>query len=103
VNSAFENFTKAMADRGRSEKVRVNAIHPGPIETERLTRRIAEIAAEMKVTEDEARERMIRDQRIIRFGRPEEVAELVAFMDSDRGAFLHGAIVELDGGATKGL
>jgi NAD(P)-dependent dehydrogenase (short-subunit alcohol dehydrogenase family) len=46
---------------------------------------------------------MIRDQRVIRFGRPEEVAELVAYMDSPAGAFLHGAIVELDGGATKGL
>ena len=103
VNSALENFTKAMADRGRAEKVRVNAIHPGPIETERLTRRIAEVAAEMGIGEAEARARMINDQRVIRFGRPEEVAELVAFMDSAAGAFLHGAVIELDGGATKGL
>src|SRR5829696_666398 len=103
VNSALENFTKAMADRGRAEKVRVNAVHPGPIETERLTRRIAEVAAEMGVGEAEARARMINDQRVVRFGRPEEVAELVAFMDSAAGAFLHGAVIELDGGATKGL
>jgi NAD(P)-dependent dehydrogenase (short-subunit alcohol dehydrogenase family) len=103
VNSALENFTKAMADRGRDEGVRVNAIHPGPIETERLARRIAEVAKERRLSQPEARRQMIRDQRVIRFGRPEEVAELVAYMDSPAGAFLHGAIVELDGGATKGL
>jgi NAD(P)-dependent dehydrogenase (short-subunit alcohol dehydrogenase family) len=103
VNSALENFTKAMADRGRDEGVRVNAIHPGPIETERLTRRTAEVAKERGLSDAEARRQMIKDQRVIRFGRPEEVAELVAYMDSPAGAFLHGAIVELDGGATKGL
>ncbi len=103
VNSAFENFTKAMADRGRDEGVRVNAIHPGPIETERLTRRIAEVAKERAVSQPEARRQMIKDQRVIRFGRPEEVAELVVYMDLPAGAYLHGAIVELDGGATKGL
>jgi 3-oxoacyl-[acyl-carrier protein] reductase len=103
VNSALENFTKAMADRGLADKVRVNAVHPGPIETERLTGRIAQVAAEMKVDEGAARAAMIRDQRVIRFGRPEEVAELVAFVDSAAGAFLHGAVIELDGGATKGL
>ena len=92
-----------MADRGRNEGVRVNAIHPGPIETERLTRRIAEVATEAGVGEAEARARMIKDQRVIRFGRPDEVAELVAYIDSPAAAFLHGAIVELDGGATKGL
>ncbi|HEX8165788.1 MAG TPA: SDR family oxidoreductase [Beijerinckiaceae bacterium] len=103
VNSALENFTKAMADRGLADKVRVNAINPGPIETDRLGTRIAQVAAEMQVDEDTARARMIADQRVIRFGRPEEVAELVAFMDSPAGAFLHGAVIELDGGATKGL
>lgn len=103
VNSALENFTKAMADRGRGDGVRVNAIHPGPIETERLARRIAEVAREAGLAEDEARRKMIAEQRVIRFGRPDEVAELVAYMDSPAGGFLHGAIVELDGGATKGL
>jgi NAD(P)-dependent dehydrogenase (short-subunit alcohol dehydrogenase family) len=103
VNSALENFTKAIADRGLNEGVRVNAIHPGPIETERLTRRIAEVARARGLSLPEARRQMIKDQRVIRFGRPEEVAELVAYMDSPAGAFLHGAIVELDGGATKGL
>ena len=103
VNSALMNFTKAMAERGRLEGVRVNGINPGPIETDRLTTRIAASARENGLAEADARARLIADQKVIRFGLPEEVAALVAFLDSPDGQFLHGALIDLDGGATKGL
>jgi NAD(P)-dependent dehydrogenase (short-subunit alcohol dehydrogenase family) len=38
-----------------------------------------------------------------RIGKPEEVADLVLFLVSDRGAFIHGANISIDGGTTKGL
>jgi 3-oxoacyl-[acyl-carrier protein] reductase len=38
-----------------------------------------------------------------RVGKPEEVADLVLFLASERGAFIHGANISIDGGATKGL
>jgi NAD(P)-dependent dehydrogenase (short-subunit alcohol dehydrogenase family) len=38
-----------------------------------------------------------------RVGQPEEVADLVAFLASERAAFIHGANVTIDGGITKGL
>lgn len=103
VNSALMNFTKAMAERGRTDGVRVNGINPGPVETERLTGRLAALAREAGVSEAEARTRLVAEQKVIRFGQPEEVAALVAFLDSPEGAFLHGALIDIDGGATKGM
>ena len=103
VNSALMNFTKALADTGLSEGVRVNGINPGPIETDRLKARIAQVMKETGLDEAAARARMVAAQKVIRFGQPEEVAEMVAFLDSQAGAFMHGAIVDLDGGLTKGL
>jgi NAD(P)-dependent dehydrogenase (short-subunit alcohol dehydrogenase family) len=38
-----------------------------------------------------------------RIGKPEEVADLVLFLASNRGAFIHGANISIDGGTTKGL
>jgi 3-oxoacyl-[acyl-carrier protein] reductase len=103
VNSALMNFTKALADKGLSDGVRVNGINPGPIETDRLKARIAQVMKAGNIDEATARARMVADQKVIRFGRPEEVGEMVAFLDSQAGAFMHGAIVDLDGGLTKGL
>jgi 3-oxoacyl-[acyl-carrier protein] reductase len=103
VNSALMNFTKAMADRGLADGVRVNAINPGPVETDRLQSRITRFAEEQRLSADAARMELVRKEQVIRFDRPEEVASLVAFMDSIEGALLHGSIVDLDGGATKGL
>lgn len=103
VNSAIVNFTKAMADRGLVDGVRVNAINPGHIVTDRLHRRIAAAAASAGITADEAMQRSRDELGILRFGAPEEIAHLVAFLCSDRAAYIHGATVDIDGGATKGL
>lgn len=103
VNSALMNFTKAMAERGLGDGIRVNGINPGPIETDRLRARIAAISNEASLPEADARVRMIADQRVSRFGQPQEIAKLVAFMDSVDGAYFHGSLIDMDGGNTKGL
>ena len=54
VNSALALLTKAQADRGVIDGVRVNAIHPGTIDTGRLTARLDRMMAASKVTKDEA-------------------------------------------------
>jgi NAD(P)-dependent dehydrogenase (short-subunit alcohol dehydrogenase family) len=62
---------------------------------------IAEIAQGSGISEDAARQRimdMLGGIPIGRPGRPEEVAELVAFLASDRGAFISGADYIVDGG-----
>lgn len=101
VNAALGLLTKALADRGIADGVRVNTINPGIIETERFLARLRRVMEETGVSEAQARERMLAEHRIARFGRPEEVADLVAVMASPRFGHLDGAIVDLDGGETR--
>lgn len=103
INAALGLLTKALADRGVADGVRVNAINPGIVETDRYRARLQRLAAESGGSEAEAMERMRTLHRVARFGRPEEVADLVAMMASDRVAHLHGAVVDLDGGETRTL
>jgi len=103
VNAAAMNLTKVLADRGIADGVRVNAINPGTIATERLNVRIRSFAAEQGVDEAEARRRMPRAMNIARFGEPGEIAQMVAFLASPRSAYLQGAIIDVDGGLTRTL
>ena len=103
VNAACVAFSKALADLGKSDGVQVNAINPSYVETERLWRRIR---ADMERTgKDEAavREWHRQDIGVTRFGTPEDIAGLVAFIVSPRGRWLHGATIDMDGGEIRAL
>jgi 3-oxoacyl-[acyl-carrier protein] reductase len=103
VNAALMNLTKVLADRGVKDGVRVNAINPGGIATDRLQTRLKAFAAEHEVTLPEAERQMARALGVARFGQPEEIARLVAFLASPQAAFCQGSIVDADGGQTRTL
>jgi NAD(P)-dependent dehydrogenase (short-subunit alcohol dehydrogenase family) len=103
VNVALLNFTKVMADIGINDGVRVNAINPGLIETERLGRNVARLMREHSCTREEAVSRMLKPRGTRRFGRPEEIGWLAAFLASPKAAFIQGSIIDIDGGATRSL
>jgi NAD(P)-dependent dehydrogenase (short-subunit alcohol dehydrogenase family) len=103
VNAALMNLTKALADRGIKDRVRVNAINPGSIATERLQTRIQTYAKQKNIDLDEALRRMPREMKIARFGDPAEIARTVAFLASPQAAYIQGAILDVDGGATRTL
>jgi NAD(P)-dependent dehydrogenase (short-subunit alcohol dehydrogenase family) len=103
VNAALQNFTKAMADLGIDDGVRVNAINPGWIETDRLKTRLAARARADGIDEAEVRRRSLAELGVKRFGRPEEIAQLACFLASEPAAYLHGALIDMDGGETRDL
>jgi 3-oxoacyl-[acyl-carrier protein] reductase len=100
VNAALMNLTKALADRGIKDGVRVNAINPGSIATERLQARIQNYANTNNISLEEATKRLPREMKIERFGNPDEIAHAVAFLASPQAAYIQGAILDVDGGAT---
>ncbi|MGH7780685.1 MAG: SDR family NAD(P)-dependent oxidoreductase [Candidatus Binataceae bacterium] len=98
ANAALNHFTKALADEGAKNKVRVVGVNPGPILTERL-RLFSERAARGRNIEEVY-------ARMTPLGRPgeaQEVADLIVFLASPRAAFIHGANITIDGGANPGL
>lgn len=103
VNAAMLNLTKSLADRGVRDGVRVNAINPGSIVTDRLTTRINRLATDKGLAADEAAKLMADQMGIARFGEPVEIADAVAFLASDRAAYIQGAVLDVDGGLTRTL
>jgi NAD(P)-dependent dehydrogenase (short-subunit alcohol dehydrogenase family) len=81
-------FTRHLAKEVAAHGITVNAVCPGLIDTEMV-----------RATIDDARtEAYARSFPIPRLGRPEEVAELVAFLASDRAAYITGASLDINGG-----
>ncbi len=103
VNAALLNLTKSLADRGTKDGIRVNAINPGSIATERLTTRIKNYAAENQMDEVTAAKQMSQKAGIARFGEPDEIARAVAFLASPQAGYCQGVIFDVDGGQTRTL
>jgi 3-oxoacyl-[acyl-carrier protein] reductase len=101
VNAAMLSFTKAMAEAGIRDSVQVNAICPGTVRTDRFQTRLANFAKEHGIDAASAESAWVRHEEITRVGEPADVAALVTFVVSPAGQFLQGALIDIDGGATK--
>lgn len=86
---AVEGLTKSAALEAASRNVRVNAVAPGPIDTEMLGR--FAVTAERKAA-------LIAAAPLKRMGLPEEVAQAIVFLASDKASFITGQIMGVDGG-----
>jgi NAD(P)-dependent dehydrogenase (short-subunit alcohol dehydrogenase family) len=101
AKGALTTYGKGLAKGVAPKGVRVTMISPGFIETSGEQGMVADISRGSGINEDGARQRimdMLGGIPIGRTGRPEEVAGLVAFLASDRGAFISGADYIVDGG-----
>ena len=88
---AVEGLTKSAALEAASSGVRVNMVAPGPIETGMLNRFTGT---------DERKAGLAATVPLKRVGRPEEIAEAIIFLASDKASFITGASYLVDGGKT---
>lgn len=99
---AIHALTRAMALDHADQKIRVNSISPGSIRTP-----ILELAARTYggegVSVEQAFQRFGAAHPLGRIGEPEEVAEMAAFLASDRAGFCTGADFVIDGGLIAGI
>ncbi|MFB6172598.1 MAG: SDR family NAD(P)-dependent oxidoreductase [Haloarculaceae archaeon] len=98
ANAAELNLTAALAEQYGPRGVRVNAVNPGPVATDRLTEIVASVADDLGVAEREAREIVADTTAMGRVATPEEVASVVVFLASPAASFVNGATVAVDGG-----
>jgi 3-oxoacyl-[acyl-carrier protein] reductase len=98
VNAAVAAFTKCLADLGKDDQVQVNCIHPSLVETERQWKRIRAEVERSGEPEEQVRERFCDEMGINRYGKVEDVADLVIFIVSSRATWMRGATIDLDGG-----
>ncbi|WP_308799978.1 SDR family NAD(P)-dependent oxidoreductase [Agromyces silvae] len=97
AKAAIEGFTRAMAVDQGPAGIRVNAVAPGSIVTERYTAYLDSLPSA-----DAARARAANDaaHALHRVGRAAEVADVVRFLLSDESSFITGATIPVDGGRT---
>ena len=104
TNSALLNLTKALSTELGPDGVLVNAVCPGWVDTGLWRRNAAGLAAELGAgSEDEARRLAAGKNALGRFGRPEELADAIAFLCSERASFITGVSLNVDGGRLKSL
>jgi len=91
-------MTRALAHEAATKGVTVNAVCPGYVDTEIVTRAAQTIAAKTKLSEDDARAVLYAGNPQGRLIRPEEVASAIAWLCSDGAASTNGAALPISGG-----
>lgn len=106
AKAALTNYSKALANELAPNGIRVNAVCPGFIETESARKMVEEISRMYGISLDEARAQIVESIGGIPLGAPgspADVGELVAFLVSERAAYITGSEYVIDGGSLRGV
>lgn len=104
TNSGLLNITKSLSTEFGEDNVLVNAICPGWVATNLWQRNVQGLQQELGVkSEEEARRLAARKNSLNRFGKPEELANAIVFLCSERASYITGVSLNLDGGRLKSL
>ena len=103
INAAIIALAKAFAEQGIKDGVQVNSVVPGAVMTGRRQSFFEKWAPAHNLTVEEAMEKFPEEAGIARFGKPEEIADLMAYIVSPAAKWMTGACLRMDGGEIKGI
>ena len=103
INAAIVALAKAFSDRGIADGVQVNSVLPGPVMTGRRRSYLAHWAPLHNMSVEEATAKFPQEAGIARYGEPEEIAELMAFLVSPGARWMTGSTLRMDGGEVKSV
>ncbi len=103
INAAIVALAKAFSDRGITDGVQVNSVLPGPVMTGRRRSYLLHWASLHNMTVAEATANFPKEAGIARYGEPEEIAELMAFLVSPGARWMTGSALRMDGGEVKSV
>ena len=103
INAAIVALAKAFSDRGIVDGVQVNSVLPGPVMTGRRRSYLQHWAPLHNMTAEEATANFPKEAGIARYGEPEEIAELMAFLVSPGARWMTGSTIRMDGGEVKSI
>jgi 3-oxoacyl-[acyl-carrier protein] reductase len=96
-------LSKTLSQELAADRILVNVVCPGMVDTDRLRELDADRAARTASTVEEVTKQRAASIPLKRLGRPEEIAALVAFLCSARTSYLTGQCIAVDGGLVRGV
>lgn len=103
IRGAVASWAKTLANEVAQFGITVNNVLPGATATGRLEAIINNKVAKTGVSQEEATHEMLSEIPAKRFGRPEEIASVVAFLASPAAAYVNGTSIPVDGGRTGAI
>ena len=103
INAAINTLAKAFAEQGLKDGVQVNSVSPGAVMTGRRQAFFEKWAPAHHLTVEEAIKKFPEQAGITRFGKPEEIADLMSYLVSPAAKWMTGASVRMDGGEIKSI
>jgi len=103
TNAAINALAKAFAEQGIKDGIQVNSVVPGAVMTGRRRSFFEKWAPAHNLTVEDAVQRFPEEVGISRFGKPEEIADLLGYLVSPAAKWMTGASVRMDGGEIKAI
>ena len=103
LRPAVTGFSKTLANELARDGILVNCVAPGYTRTERVVELAEATAAREGVTTEAVEKRTVQNIPLGRMAEPSELADLIVFLASDRGRYVTGTTIPVDGGYLRGL
>ena len=103
IRSGVAGLAKSLSRELARDRIRVNTVLPGAIQTERLRQVIAGQAQRQGKSIEEVRRTWEEEIPLGRLGEPEEIADMIVFLASERASYVSGVTVQVDGGKVRSM